>query len=156
MTVKQICRHFAVHRLVVHNNNIRSVGFLVGYDNAMKLIEWFQRVALIWRRLRKRTLGKKRWSTIWTSKMVLVHPSPYMGVQAPFSTIRFGNVQQKGSTKERKNNLGRVDKARTRRTGDDGRDADKAFQFHTSLLKHSRQLSQKLLKFDRAATWLLS
>ena len=31
MTVKQICRHFAVHRLVVHNNNIRSVGFLVGY-----------------------------------------------------------------------------------------------------------------------------
>ena len=34
--------------------------------------------------------------------MVLVHPSPYMGVQAPFSTIRFGNVQQKGSTTERK------------------------------------------------------
>ena len=68
----------------------------------MKFIEWFQRVALIWRRLRKRTLGKKRWSTIWTSKMVLVHPSPYMGVQAPFSTIRFGNVQQKGSTTERK------------------------------------------------------
>ena len=33
MTVKQICRHFAVHRLVVHNNNIRSVGFLVGYDH---------------------------------------------------------------------------------------------------------------------------
>ena len=106
----------------------------------MKFIEWFQRVALIWRRLRKRTLGKKRWSTIWTSKMVLVHPSPYMGVQAPFSTIRFGNVQQKGSTTELKKNLGRVDKARTRRTGDDGRDADKAFQFHTSLLKHPRQL----------------
>ena len=37
-------------------------------------------------------------------------------------------------------NRGRVDKARTRRTGDDGRDADKAFQFHTTLLKHSRQL----------------
>ena len=72
--------------------------------------------------------------------MVLVHPSPYMGVQAPFSTIRFGNVQQKGSTTERKKNLGRVAKARTRRTGDDGRDADKAFQFHTTLLKHSRQL----------------
>lgn len=37
-------------------------------------------------------------------------------------------------------NLELVDKARTRRTGDDGRDADKAFQFHTTLLKHSRQL----------------
>ena len=72
--------------------------------------------------------------------MVLVHPSPYMGVQAPFSTIRFGNVQQKGSTTDLKKNLVRVDKARTRKTGEDGRDADKAFQLHTTLLKHLRQL----------------
>ena len=37
IAVKQICRRFAVYRLVVHNNNIRSMGFLVGYDPKLHL-----------------------------------------------------------------------------------------------------------------------
>ena len=57
IAVKQICRRFAVYRLVVHNNNIRSVGFLVGYGRypwalAVHLIQFPQKVveAIIWMR----------------------------------------------------------------------------------------------------------